>query len=125
MRNYNYKAPQIFPLHVNDTATPIGFALVRKVGGIEQPINLTGCTVVFRMVRDDGVVKIAAGAAVVDGIATDGNVFYEWTALDVDEEGTYYAYFIVTNGATNRIATYPPEEGKIRVLIYNDAKTDL
>ena len=70
------------------------------------PLDLTGMTVAFRMVNAaDNAVKINnAAAAVVT--AAEGKVRFDWGATDVDTAGTYFVWFIVTDGAS-KVETYP------------------
>lgn len=71
-----------------------------------QPINLTGLTVSFRMKsRETGIVKVdSAAATVVD--ATTGKVKYVWTAGDTDTEGHYLGEFVI-NHPGSRPQTVP------------------
>jgi len=57
-------------------------------------VNLTGLTMVCRMVENTaGTVKLNNAAATID-VAADGKVSYTPAAIDVDTAGTYAVYFI-------------------------------
>lgn len=74
-------------------------------GGV---INLTGCTVAFRMkAESDRITKVVAGACVVD-VAATGDVHYAWAALDTDTPGIYRAHFRVTD-ASGKLLCYPSD----------------
>lgn len=99
---------------VGDRLTSIA-AKLRKADG--TALDLTGCTVAFRMVKQsDSTVKINNAAATVDS-ATAGTVSYAWAAIDVDAAGTYVGYWIVTNTAASKVDTYPPDGQKLIIEI--------
>lgn len=70
------------------------------------PINLTGCTVRWKMARkSDGAVVVDAAAAIVS--AADGRVQYEWVAPDTDDSGHFEGEWRVTypDGKTLTVPT--------------------
>lgn len=79
-------------------------------------INLTGDTVVFRMVDEaTGNVKVNNQSANVDGAAT-GEVSYDWAANDTNTVGTYRAYFIrTTSGGLKE--HFPGNDAKFKVHV--------
>lgn len=69
-------------------------------------INLTGRTVVFRMVLiADGTVKINNAAATLDTAST-GKVSYTPSASDVNTAGRYACYFLDTTDTPNKLWPY-------------------
>lgn len=61
-------------------------------------IDLTGCTVYFRMRRvNSSVLKVNAEANIVD--AVNGKVEYDWYGTDTDTEGEYFGWWHVVFGA--------------------------
>lgn len=69
-------------------------------------IDLTGATVVFRMVLDsDASVKVSNASATVD-TAASGYVSYTPTAADVDTAGVYDMYWLVTP-SSGQVQRYP------------------
>lgn len=82
-------------LTVGDTAEPYRIQLVNSNG----PIDLTGCTVSFRMVllSETLEVKIGDESADIDD-AANGLVRYDWRDIDVDTADVYAAWFIREDG---------------------------
>lgn len=63
-----------------------------------EPVSLTGATVVFSMVDEDGTMKITEQAGdLLDADA--GKVRYEWAAADVNTENTFFGQFKITVGS--------------------------
>jgi hypothetical protein len=96
-------------------------ATLRKPNG--EAIDLTGCTVLFRMVKSDGTgtPKVGSsdphtgGLATIDNVA--GQVSYTFASGDVDTAGTYYAWWLVKRSSDSAVAHYPPEGQRFRVTI--------
>lgn len=80
-----------------------------------SPVNLTGATVLFRMVNASGVVKVAAAATVV-GVLT-GDVEYGWAGTDTDTAGTYQAEWEVTFTGVKPL-TFPNKKPKISIVVH-------
>jgi len=59
-------------------------------------VDLTGCSVTFTMIDENGTKKVNAVSASIVGSPTDGKVKYEWSGTDTDTAGAYSAYFTVT-----------------------------
>ncbi len=68
------------------------------VNADSTPVDLTGNTLVFRLVSAvDGSVKVNnATATIVDSLT--GEVRYDWVSTDIDTTGNYWAWFIRTMG---------------------------
>ena len=82
--------------------------------------DLTGLTVKFYMVDDEGNVAIAPTAATVTD-DTAGQVEYDFTALQVAEEGEFYGWFKVYGGvAGTEPDTYPDDEDGIHIVIFSE-----
>lgn len=107
---------------VGDTLTPLGFRLRRRdPGGQWESPNLTGFTVKFRMVAEDGTVIVndsTTGISLTDAAAGEGQ--YDFQANDVKDPGTFYAWIRVENPATNERDTYPVGRRKF-VIVISDA----
>lgn len=71
----------------------------------ENPVDLTGGAVAFRMQSIHGG-SVLGGTATVVGPATAGNVRYDWTAGDTALEGVYIAEWEVVFSGTSR-ETFP------------------
>jgi hypothetical protein len=88
---------QKIPRHTTDTRSTFDARLLQPDGmGIDQIVDLTGCTVTFKLINTaTGVVVISPTAAtIVD--ATAGRVAYDFTGGQVANPGLYAAYFVVT-----------------------------
>lgn len=98
---------------VGDTRTAIAGTLQRPDGTVE---NLSGLTVTFRMTDTEGADKVAetnSNVTVTD--AANGLVQYSPQSADVDEEGTFNAYFRVADGSDKD--TFPAIQGEFRIVI--------
>lgn len=105
---------------IGDTLTPLGRTLKQRSStGALTAVNLTGKTVKFLLVAEDGTVVIAettTGVTVVD--ATAGQVQYDFQAADIvaitaKGAGTYYAWFRVYSGT--EFDTFPKGGRKFQV----------
>lgn len=68
----------------------------------ETPIDLTGCTVRWKMVdKKTRSVKVSAAASVVS--AVDGRVEYDWQSSDTDVSGHYDGEWQITYPDTKRL----------------------
>lgn len=96
---------------VGDTYLPLGATLKRN----NQAVDLTGLTVQFKLVADDGTVKRDWSAASIVS-AEDGQVQYDFASADVDTAGIYWAWFRYGDGG--EWVTYPAagRDGKARSL---------
>ena len=100
---------------VGDTRTAIAATLKRPNGDIE---DLSGLTVNFVMYDSEGSTKVSEtsdNVTVTD--ASNGEVQYDPQADDVDEAGTYYAYFRVVNGSDKD--SFPAVQGELRIVIHD------
>ena len=107
-------ATQIQTRQIGDTRTAIAVTCKRPDGTAE---DLTDLTLKFAMYDSEGSAKVAEttdNVSVTD--ATAGKVQYDPQAADVDEEGTFYAYFIA-EAATGEQDTFPAETGDLRIII--------
>lgn len=79
-------------------------------------VNVTGRTIVFRMVAlSSGTVKVNnAAATLVD--AADGEVSYTPSASDVDTAGDYAIYFLDTTETPNKRWPYDGAVWVLRLL---------
>jgi len=84
----------------------------------EVPVDLTGCSVAFRMVSDAGVVKVNDAAATIDDVDA-GQVSYAFSDADVDTAGTFWGWFIVTS--SDKTDTYPRGGRRFKILITDAA----
>ena len=110
-------AIQQHEIAVGDTLTPMGAQLRRRnAAGILEDVDLTGLTVKFQMVDEDGTAVVAettTGVTVVT--AAEGKVQYDFQAADVDEAGTFYGWFTVYSGTEKD--TYPVGGRKLVIRI--------
>ncbi len=104
---------------IDDTQIPIAMTLKRPNGDV---VNLTGMTVKFAMFTTDGVTKLAATAATIV-LATAGTVEYDFQAADVATAGTFYAYFITTDGGEED--TFPVKSGDLSVIVQDTTVADV
>jgi len=73
----------------------------------ETVMDLTGASVNFHMVDQEGTVKVDASATIKDP-PTDGKVQYAWVSGDTDTPGRYRGEFEVTSGGKTQ--TWPTKE---------------
>jgi hypothetical protein len=108
---------QIHYVTVGDTLTPMGAQLKQRgADGTYAAVDLTGLTVKFSLVAEDGTLVVdetTTGVTVED--AEEGKVSYDFQAADVDTAGTYYGWFHVYD-STER-DTYPVDGRKFRIEI--------
>lgn len=85
--------------------------------GNGNPVDLTGAAVKFSMrpARNPGTPTLALVAANIFGLATNGQVQYQWSAGDTAVPGTYEAEFQILPavGAAFRV----PTDGYIVIVI--------
>lgn len=92
---------------------PIAHQLCDNKGA---PLDLTGKTIVFRLVAlSDGAVIVDDAAATIDEAAT-GKVSYTPAAEDVDTAGAYAAYFLDTTSSPPR--RFPYDAARLQIHIY-------
>lgn len=78
-------------------------------------IDLTGHTVVFRLVHATTyAVKINDAAAIIDNAAA-GTVHYDWASADVDTAGDYLAWFIISRTSDGKKEHFPGDGDRWRV----------
>lgn len=103
---------EVHTLTVGDTNRPIEAVLEDSSTGAD--VDLTGCTVVFRMTHEStGTVR--TGSATVVGTATDGRVRYDFVADDVATAGLLSCRWVVTNGSAK--PAHHPSSGPVWVYI--------
>jgi hypothetical protein len=73
-----------------------------------DPVDLTGCTVVFQMRKEnDRRYTVNALATVISPLT--GQVRYDWSANDLAVPGEYQAQFEITFGDATHQTSDPPE----------------
>lgn len=104
-----------FTIAQGDTGPPLLCTLTDQTGA---PANLTGATIKFHMAdKADGTGNtITNASAVIFGTPTNGQVQYNWVALDTATPGTFFGEFEVTY-AGGMIVTFPNSTDKIEILI--------
>lgn len=94
-----------------DRQPPIRAQLLDSSG---TAIDLTGCSLVFRMrLKSATTLKVNASATVSDAI--NGRVEYEWGASDTNAVGTYLAEWEVTYADTTKQVV--PSDGYLTVEV--------
>lgn len=104
-----------FTVKSGDRREPITRTLRDSASAV---INLTGCTVKFRMKKkrgSAGAFKVDTAATIVTPPGTDGIVRYSWAAIDVDTPGSYRGWFEVTFADATK-QTFP-NDGHILVMV--------
>lgn len=102
-----------FTIKRNDTSPAIQKSLVDFAGAV----NLTGATVMFKMVDTENAPKVNSAAEIV-APATDGVVRYLWEEGDTDTAGIFFAEFTVTF-ADGTEGTFPNAE-YIKITVTRD-----
>lgn len=87
-------------LKQGDTWPPVRATLKDENG----PVDLTGCTVKFRMSGPSGANTVNESATITD--AANGKVMYTWQKGDTKVVGQHRAEFVVTF-ANGKRATFP------------------
>ncbi len=95
-----------------DTLPYLDFTLVSDTS--DTPHNLSGATVTFSMIDDNGDSKIQNGACTIVGAAT-GEVRYSFAAADTDTAGIFYGEFQVVFSSGKKLSF--PEGEYIRITI--------
>jgi hypothetical protein len=101
-----------FIIRQNDLLLPIDY-ICRGSTGV---VDLTGCTVRFRMVdMITKIVKVDASATIVDALT--GAVRYSWQLGDTDTSGVFDAFWVVSFPGS-RPLTFPNNpENALRIHI--------
>lgn len=100
--------------HVGGTLVAIAATLQRPSGTV---VDTTDLTVRFLMVSVQGTTKVAETSDnVTETTPADGEVQYDFQAVDVDTPGTYYGYFTTDNGSGDK-DTFPAETGDLEIII--------
>ncbi len=113
-------ADQVITRQVGDTLIPIASKLTQADGTV---VDLSALTVNFTLVLPDGTVKVVETAATIT-VPTNGEVQYDLQAVDADTAGTYWAYFITIDGASER-NTYPVEQGALRIVFVEPGSAEI
>ena len=101
-------------VRVKGNLEAIGGELKDNTGAV---VDLTGKTVVFRMVNlSTSLVKINDAAATLDD-AVNGKVSYSPSSGDFDTAGEFAAYFIDTTGVDVR---WPYDGSKFRIRVVEE-----
>lgn len=90
---------------------PLGATITLNRSG-----NLTGCTVAFRMLSQDGTVVVDNAATVLD--ASAGTIQYTWQPSDLANEGNYWAEFWVTLPGSEIVKL--PVDDYINIVVKDD-----
>jgi len=105
----------VFTIKQNDTR-PVYTGTI-EIGGVG--VDLTNCTLLFKMVDDTGALLVnAAAVAYGDQITNPGVFTYYWTAADTAQAGRMSAEVEVTF-TDGKIQTFPTV-GFERVIIEGD-----
>jgi len=96
-----------------DTKDPIRVTVYHEY--TNTPVNLAGLTVTFSMVTDLGAVIVDDQPAVIDGLTSDGKVYYEWQDGDTDIAGDFRGRFKFTDQFGKVFSA--PNEGYIAVHV--------
>lgn len=105
----------VFTIKQNDTR-PVYTGNI-EIGGVG--VNLTNCTLTFKMVDDSGALLVNATAeAYGDQVTSPGQFSYNWTAADTAQAGRMFAEVEVLF-PDGKIQTFPTV-GYERVIIRGD-----
>lgn len=107
--------------HITDTRTALSATLKqRNPSRVLTVVDLTPCTVAFKMVDADGVVVIEETS---DGVTIDsptgGQVSYDFSSAGVLTAGTYYGYFIVYDGSLGT-DHFPSRHQELKIVLSAD-----
>ncbi len=97
-------------MKVGDTGSPLSASL--RTRSDDQPIDLTGASVKFKMVEvndDDTITTLVDASADIETPETAGLVTYNWATGNTDTAGNHKATFVVTF-ASGKIETFPPDD---------------
>lgn len=103
-------------MKVGDTSPQLTATLENSDG---TAIDLSGGSVVFRMMTSRGQAILSSSATIVT--AASGIVRYDWVTADTARPGKYLAEFVATL-ASGRIVTVPSDE-YIEVIIEEKVTT--
>lgn len=81
------------PMSVGDTGVPFSPVFVHKDG---TPVDLTNTTISMKIINDLGTVKTCSGTWTIDD-ATNGKAHYDWQSNDVNMDGDWQIYVVITN----------------------------
>lgn len=102
-----------FNIKQNDTSPSL---LANLKDYDNNPVNITGASVMFHMKDISGTLKVDSAMTIVD--AVNGIVRYDWVAGDTDTAGAYYVEFEVTY-ADSAVETFP-NTGNLSVLVVGE-----
>jgi hypothetical protein len=85
----------------------------------DTPIDLTGCTVLFRVRPKNKSDVLSGGPCTIVGAATAGVVRYDWVLTDTDPVGTYQGEWIITfaSGKEMTVPSDKPKEIQVRARL--------
>jgi len=86
---------QTITITQGDTLLPVGAQLCRRTSNGREAVDLTGATVLFKMIDAEGAASIAltsTGVTVVDD--ESGTVQFAFSAGQTDTVGTYSLFFV-------------------------------
>lgn len=105
--------PEVVRIVKGDRLRPLTGTLRDSQG---NAVDLTGCTLEFRMVDDEGTAKIVGSAATVTDY--EGGTFsYSWGANDLDTAGVYRGTIIREETASGKVEHFPGDGDTIKIII--------
>lgn len=110
---------EVHELGLGDTLTPIAAQFKQKsASGTWEGVNLSGLTVKFSMVDDQGntIVDANSSHVTVTDSAT-GKVSYDFQAADVANPGRFFGWFHVFSSTEHD--TYPIGSRQLEINIYD------